>query len=60
MDQEMTEHQVLSSQIDTLTSENVALQDEIHGLKSDSKMIEREARKLGLSRPNEKVLVPTK
>lgn len=49
----------LNGQIEKLEVENLALQDEIHGLKSDSKAIEREARKIGMSRPNEKILVPS-
>lgn len=59
MRQEITENQNLTSQIQILTGENVALQDEIHQIKSDSRSIEREARKIGMSRPNEKILVPT-
>ncbi len=58
MSREMEENQELSSQIQTLTTENVALQDEIHDLKNDKRSIEREARKMGMSRPNEKILVP--
>jgi cell division protein FtsB len=41
-----------------LTNENLVLQEEIHNLKTDSAVIEREARKLGMSRPGEKILVP--
>lgn len=59
MSQEMEENRVLSERVEELTSENITLQDEIHGLKSDSQLVEREARKMGMSRPNEKVLVPT-
>ena len=48
----------LNAQVEKLETENLSLQEEIHGLKSDSKAIEREARKIGMSRPNEKILVP--
>jgi cell division protein FtsB len=48
MSREMQEHKNLSAEIDNLTDENLALQEEIHNLKSDSRSIEREARKMGL------------
>jgi cell division protein FtsB len=41
-----------------MTNENLILQEEIHNLKTDSQTIEREARKLGMSRSGEKILVP--
>lgn len=51
---EMTEeqdlHKSLNLQIETLTTENLVLQEEIHDLKNDEHAIEREARKIGLSR----------
>jgi cell division protein FtsB len=49
----------LSSEIEQLSSGNALLQQEIQGLKTDENTIEREARKLGFSRPNEKIFVPT-
>ncbi len=52
------EHQQLNTQIENLTSGNLVLQEEIQNLKSDPRTIEREARKIGMSRPNEKILVP--
>lgn len=55
---EVNENQNLRNQIQNLTDENLMLQEEIHNLKSDPKTIEREARKLGLGRSNEKSLVP--
>ncbi len=55
---EMTQHETLSTEVQQLTTENLMLQKEVNGLKSDSKTIEREARKIGMSRPNEKILVP--
>ncbi len=56
--QEMSQNETLSVQAEILTTENLALQEEIHSLKSDPRAIEREARKIGMSRPNEKILVP--
>lgn len=55
---EIDQHQVLNAEVDQLTIENSTLQEEIKQIKTDSSMIEREARRLGMSRPNEKVLVP--
>lgn len=55
---EMNQHQTLSAEIDNLSNENLLLQKEVSGLKTDSAAIEREARKIGMSRPNEKILVP--
>ena len=58
MTRETIQHQQLNSEIERLNNENLTIQQEIHSLKSDPRAIEREARKLGMSRPNEKVLVP--
>ena len=58
MSQEINQHQVLSSEIERLTTENQAIHQEIENLRSDERTIEREARKIGMSRPNEKILVP--
>lgn len=52
MSREMDEHRTLSTEIENLTTKNLALQEEIHNLKSDSKLIEREAQRMGLRRPN--------
>ena len=57
MSQEMSQNQTLTSQMEILTNENLSLQEEIHSLKSDPRAIEREARRIGMSRPNEKILV---
>jgi cell division protein FtsB len=59
LQQEMSQNETLTLQTEVLTTENLALQEEIHSLKSDWRAIEREARKIGMSRPNEKILVPT-
>lgn len=47
---EMQQNNSLSIQLDQLTNENLAIQDEIHNLKTDPRTIEREARKIGLGR----------
>jgi cell division protein FtsB len=48
MSREVDENQNLLWQIETLTNENLALQEEIHNLKTDSAVIRREARRLGI------------
>jgi cell division protein FtsB len=48
----------LSNKIQNLMDENLALQEEIHLLKTDPGMIEREARRLGIQVNSEKVPVP--
>lgn len=58
MSAEITQNESLKSDIQELTNENMLLLKEVNGLKNDSKTIEREARKIGMSRPNEKILVP--
>lgn len=59
MSSEAQQNERLSTEIEQLTSENLAIQEEIHNLKTDATAIEREARKIGLSRANEKILVPS-
>ncbi len=56
---EAVEKQKLTTEIENASRENLDLKEEIRNLKSDSGTIEREARRIGMSRPNEKVLVPT-
>lgn len=58
MNRQSLENRKLNSEIEQLSSVNVTLQEEIKNLKGDPKTIEREARKIGMSRPNEKILVP--
>ena len=58
LDQEAKENSVLEAQIQSVTSENLSLQEEIHYLKNDSSTIEREAKKFGLARPKDRVPVP--
>ena len=60
LNNEIGQSQKLAAEVDQISSENLALQEEIHNLKTDSTIIEREARKLGMSRANEKVLVSAK
>jgi hypothetical protein len=45
---EVDQHGRLSVQIQSLIDENLALQDEIHTLKSDPRAIEREAKRIGI------------
>ncbi len=58
MSVELEQNEHLSLAVEQLTTENLGLQSEVHNLKTDSRAVEREARKIGMSRPNEKVLVP--
>lgn len=58
MRRQSIEYTSLNTEIDKLTTENLVLQEEIRNLKNDPRTIEREARKIGMSRPNEKILVP--
>ena len=55
---EAQQNEHLSLAVEQLTNENLGLQTEVHSLKNDSRTVELEARKIGMSRPNEKVLVP--
>ena len=57
MSAELEQNERLSLAVEQLSNENVGLQSEVHNLKTDSHTVEREARKIGMSRPNEKVLV---
>jgi hypothetical protein len=45
---EATRNTYLATQIQNLQDENLALQEEIHTLKTDPVVIQREARRLGL------------
>ena len=59
MRKESAENTDLENHIQSITSENLALQEQIHYLKNDPSTVEREARKFGLQRPKEKVPVQT-
>lgn len=58
MSVEIEQNEHLNLAVEQLTNENIGLQTEVHSLKADSHTVEREARKMGMGRPNEKVLVP--
>ena len=55
----MEQHQKLNTEVEQLMNQNFLIQEEIYNLKYDPKTIEREARKLDMGRPDEKVFVPT-
>lgn len=55
---ETAEYRQLNTEIENLTTGNLLLEEEIRNLKTDARTIEREARKIGMTRPNEKILVP--
>jgi hypothetical protein len=59
LSQESAKNSSLENQIQTTTSENLALQEQIHYLKNDPGTVERESRKFGLRRPKQQVPVPT-
>ena len=45
---EVNQHGQLSTKIQSLMDENLALQDEIHSLKTDPRVIQREAKRVGI------------
>jgi cell division protein FtsB len=55
MKNEVEENSRLSGQIQNLMDENLAIQEEIHMLKTNPAVIEREARKIGVGLKQEKV-----
>ena len=57
--QETDQNVKLSGQIQNLMDENLALQEEIHSLKTDPEVIRREAKRIGLGFQAEKVPVPS-
>lgn len=59
MTEEVDQHARLAGQIENLRDENLALQEEIHTLKTDPAVIQREARRIGIALREEKVPVPT-
>ncbi len=54
---EVEQNEHLSIEVERLNKQNLIIQEEIHDLKTDSRAIEHEAQKIGLSRPSEKILV---
>lgn len=57
MREEAAQNTRLAAQIQNLTDENLALQDEIHALKTDPAVIQREARRIGIDPRQNKVPV---
>jgi cell division protein FtsL len=55
LSREVNENESLNSQIESITTENLNLQEEIYYLKNDTDTIEREAKKYGLVRPKSKL-----
>ena len=45
---ELRENEQLTEKIENLTDENLQLQDEIHSLKTDRSVVQREAKRLGI------------
>lgn len=60
MREEAEQNARLAAQIQNLMDENLALQDEIHSLKTDPSVIQREAKKIGIDLRREKIPVPAK
>ncbi len=57
---EADKNERLGVQLQNLKDENLALQEEIHTLRTDARVIEREAKRIGLDLQQiEKVPVPT-
>lgn len=58
---ESSENEMLEQRIQSVTTNNLSLQEQIHYLKNDPDTVAREARKFGFRRPKEKekVSVPT-
>ena len=48
MQEEAGQNSRLATQIQSLTDENLALQDEIHALKTNPEIIQREAKRIGV------------
>lgn len=61
LSREVEQNESLNTEIEKVTSENLNIQEEIYYLQNDSSVIEREARKFGIRRPEKekKVSVPT-
>lgn len=48
MQEEASQNTRLATQIQSLTDENLALQEEIHALKTNPEIIQREAKRIGV------------
>lgn len=57
MREEAAQNTMLGNQIQNLLDENLALQEEIHSLKTDPEAIAREAKRIGIIRRGEKFTV---
>lgn len=53
MRDEAAQNTHLTSQIQNLMDENLALQEEIHAIKSDPRVIQREAKRIGIDLKSE-------
>lgn len=56
--EEVDKHARLSEQLQNLMDENLALQEEIHSIRTDPRVIEREAKRIGIDLRQEKVPMP--
>lgn len=54
------ENAELQKKIDKIASENLVLQEQIYGLKTDAGAVEREVKKFGLIRPETMISVQAK
>ena len=55
---EVEQNESLNQQIESITTENLNLQEEIYYLQNDSSVIEREAKKFGFKRSDREKKVP--
>ena len=55
---EVDQNESLNAEIESVTTENLDLQEEIYYLQNDSSVIEREAKKFGFKRPAKEKKVP--
>ena len=58
MQEDASQNTRLAAQIQNLMDENLALQEDIHALKTNPEIIQREARKIGVDLRAERVPVP--
>jgi len=57
MRDEAAQSNALAEKITNLSDENLALQEEIHTIKTDPRVIAREAKRIGVNSHNEKISV---
>ena len=58
LSREIDHNESLNSEIESVTTENLNLQEEIYYLQNDTDVIEREARKFGMKRSEREKKVP--